>query len=320
MSINLQATFKSPDSRPGLLLVLLFFLLPFGQHLLVNISLAAILLHSLLSLKARDWTQALKSPLFLLPVIFLAFHLLSILWATDTSEGFFALKIKLDLVFIPLVIVANRKWIYSEIKDKLLWAFIWGNVGASLFAFGWAAYRVAINGAWYWTSPGSDYKRYYFLYENLSDPIMHPGYLSTYIGFALLICIYFLIQKKGNRLLLSSLLLFLFFTLIMLQGRINIVAFFAVVGISAFILAIMRKAYKWLLVPLIPVLFLAIFLLLASHDTRERYFELPDMSYDISGDSFNSATFRLAEWLCASDVIREHPIVGTGLGIAIANF
>jgi len=41
---------------------------------------------------------------------------------------------------------------------------------------------------------------------------------------------------------------------------------------------------------------------------------MPDFSYDISGNTFNSATYRLAEWSCAMDVIKEHPLAGTGLG------
>ncbi len=259
--------------------------------------------------------HSLRSPLFILPFTLVAFHALSIFWAQNTDEGFFKLNLKLGLVFIPLVIGANFRFLTSTIKQRLLWVFLAGNVAASLFMFAWAIWRVISNGAWFYTTPGSDYKRYFLLYENLAEPLMHPGYISTYIGFALFICIY-LIMKKGGGLkpILYGTLAFLFFTLIMLQGRINILAFFAVVGLGALVLAIKQKAYKWLLLPLVPVVFMAVFIVFASAETRKRYFEMPDISYDISGDEFNSATYRLAEWLCASDVIEEHPLIGTGLG------
>lgn len=315
MSNPLQAIVKNTEARLGLLLSILFFVLPFGQHLFVNLALLAVLLHSIFSLKGRDWLHSLRSPLFILPLALVAFHALSILWAHNTEEGFVKLNLKLGLVFIPLVIAANYRFITSAVKQRLLYVFLTGNVAASLFMFAWAGWRVISNGALFYTTPGSDYKRYFFLYENLAEPLMHPGYISTYIGFALLICIHLILKKETKkRLLLFTTLAFLFFTLIMLQGRINILAFFAVVGVGALVLAIQQKAYKWLMLPLVPVVFMAVFIVFASAETRKRYFEMPDMSYDISGDEFNSATYRLAEWLCASDVIEEYPIIGTGLG------
>lgn len=310
-----QKKFSNANGRFGLLLSILFFVLPFGQHFPINLVLMVIVLHSLAFLKLPDWRAAITSPLFLLPFALVAFHAVSILWAGDSSEGLVKLNLKLGLVFIPLVIAANRRFINSHLTTRLLWVFVSGNIGAAVFVFGWATWRVIRDGAWYWTTEGSDYRRYYFLYENLSEPLMHPGYLSTYIGFAMLVSIYLIWKNKAQKRMLGfATLLFLFFTLIMLQGRINILAFFAVLGVGAFVLTIQQRAYKWLLLPLVPVLLLSLFLLLASEKTRERYFELPDMSYDISGDEFNSATYRLAEWLCASDVIKEHPIIGTGLG------
>jgi len=41
---------------------------------------------------------------------------------------------------------------------------------------------------------------------------------------------------------------------------------------------------------------------------------MPDFSYDITGDEFNSATYRLAEWTCAADVIAENFWLGVGVG------
>lgn len=315
MSNPVQETLKNTETRLGLLLSTLFIVLPFGQHLLVNMALLAILLHSLFSLKGQDWVAALRSPLFVLPFILVAYHALSIFWAHNVDDGLFKLNLKLGLVFIPLVIAANARYISSKLQQHLLHVFVIGNVGAALFMIIWAIIRALNQGAWFYTNPGSDYKRYYFLYVALSEPLMHPGYISTYIGVALLTCIYFILKKgTKNKLWYYVALLFLFITLILLQGRINILSFFAVVGIGALAMAIYQRAYKWLLLPLVPVVLLAVFIVFASPDTRKRYLEMPDISYDISGNEFNSATYRLAEWLCASDVISQHPIIGTGLG------
>jgi O-antigen ligase len=53
---------------------------------------------------------------------------------------------------------------------------------------------------------------------------------------------------------------------------------------------------------------------LAPKSLSERYLAFPDFSYDISGDAFNSATYRLAEWKCAWDGIKDAPVLGYGAG------
>ncbi len=306
---------QNSSKRLLLLLLVLFFILPFGKGTLINIVLTLFLIHSFISVSKQGWKSALRSPIFILPGAYLVFQGLSILWASDVSEGLIQFNIKMGLLVIPFVLVANKSLFKTGFRPKIIQAFLWGNVVAGLFVFAYAAYRVLSSGSWFFTLPGSDYRHYYFLYEDLAEPLMHPGYLSTYIGFAIIIALYLLLFKQTQKRLLTGLVLFfLFFTLVMLQGRINILALFAVLGLGAIIATFKLKAYKWLVLPAAPLVLLLGFVLFASPQMKSRYFQAPDFSYDISGNDFNSATYRLAEWLCAFDVIEENIWLGVGMG------
>jgi O-antigen ligase len=145
---------------------------------------------------------------------------------------------------------------------------------------------------------------------------MHPGYLSTYIGLALLASLYLFFTGATRRWLWLGAAGFLFFTMIMLQGRINILAMFAVLGLGALIAAIRQRVYKVLAIPALAIVIFGVILFFGSSGIKARFFEMPDLSYDITGNHFTSATYRLAEWSSAMMAIEKAPVFGHGIGDA----
>lgn len=290
--------------------------LPFGQFVVTNSILILVLLNALITLKLKDWRAAVVNPIFYLPAGFMLFYTISILWSNNRIDGALQLETKATLFLAPLALVASSKFLTEQSLQQWLRAFVWGNVLVMLLAFAIASYKAISLGGWYTILDGGIGEPL-FTYKVLSGPFMHPGYLATYVGVAILIAISFFFSSTVKRpAQLAIVICFLFLSLFMLQGRINVLAIFTVLIAGGLIYAIRMKAYKWLLVPVIPLALLVVLLLFGSESMKTRYFQMPDFQYDITADasSFNSATYRLAEWTCAIDAVRENPLIGAGVG------
>jgi len=295
----------------------LFFFLPFGERNITNSMLIVILVNALISARGRDWLNALVNPVFYLPAFFILFYAVTLLWSSNVKEGLFQLETKSTLFFAPLIIAACARFLTTNTWEKLERLFVLGNVSVMIYAFSLAGIKAIKAGSMSFIPEGSTTAKSFFVYQSLADPIMHPGYLSTFVGMAILITIsFFFSSAKKFNLLWTLVLAFLFLSLIMLQGRINVLALFAVIGAGALVLTIKMRAYKWLIIPVLPVVFLVLLMIFGSDEVKARYLQLPDLSYNISADAseFNSATYRLAEWTCATDVITNNFWAGTGLG------
>ena len=155
----------------------------------------------------------------------------------------------------------------------------------------------------------------YFTYQQLSETFSHPGYFATFVGFAIFITIGKVINSKGkNKVYQLISLTFLFVMMVLLQGRINILALLGVFGIGAIYYAFKKRMYLVLAIPTVLTVGLVVLVLSGSENSKSRFLQIPNFEYDITGDTFNSATYRLAEWTCAADVIKENFWFGTGVG------
>lgn len=309
-----QIDLSDSNQRFAWLLWLVFLLLPLPLHGIVNAIIGLIIIHSLIFLKKEEWLGALKNPLFLAPAGYVLYLAVSIIWVENKTEGLAQLDIKLPLLVAPLLIISAQSRYPHDFNQKAKLFFLIGNVATACLALMQAVFRsyqsggstVFINGL-----PVGNYFTYTFLSENF----MHPGYQSTYAGMAVLIAIWLFTESKSR--LKWGYLFAAFFMLIymlLLQGRINIIALFFVLGGSTFVLAWKKRMYKILVLPIIGLVAFALFLILAPENLKNRFLQMPNFNYDISGDEFNSATYRLAIWTCAWDVIKRNPWVGTGMG------
>lgn len=306
----------SAESRTIFILGLILFVLPTGNPYLINPLLLTLLLNSLISLGWRDWLGALKNPVFLLPAIFYLYYTSTIFWSEHTADALLQLETKLTLFAATLVIAANKRHLLNAKQYTYKTLFIAGNVLTMLYAFGNAFYRAYNSGSYYNVNEAGERGANFFIYTELSADIMHVGYLSTYVGVALLLSLYNTFWGNVTRVRWGFVSAFLLISLVMLQGRINVLAFLLVIGIVALAFAIKNKAYKWLAVPLVPGVLLALFVAFGPQSLTKRFVQVPDINYDITApaEAFNSATYRLAEWKGATRVIKDHPIFGTGVG------
>lgn len=313
MVLQVIKNWKSGAGRLNAFLLLLLFSLPLGQMPFTNLILVAMFIQALVLYRKADWSYALGSPILWPSAVFYLYFAASLLWSNNSSEGLAQLETKTSFLLVPLFIVAGKNHWRKDLRGVALKVFWWANLVAVLVALVYAAFRAIETGAFYETNEFG--RRYYFLYTHLASPLMHPGYLGTYVGMALLSTYFLHDRSKGIWRAIYPLvaLLFLVF-MILLQARINLIALFAIAALVALWVAIKKRNYWALSVPAAGSILLGLFILFAPADFKKRYLQLPDFSYDISGRDFNSATYRLAEWKCAWSVVEANPIIGTGLG------
>jgi O-antigen ligase len=312
---SLTTFFKQKNYRASILVLLLLFAIPFGFVDVCNGLLIVLLLHSLIYLKKEDWKFAFTSPVFWAVGGFYILHALNLFHAEDMAEGGRQLEIKAPFFLGSLLIVANTRDYIPNFKEKVLDAFLYGTIGVSVSALLVSAIEALNAGSTYFLAKDGVTQVSYFTYVELSEAFSHPGYFATFVGFAIFITLRKVFQTKGKKKIYQLLILaFLFVMLFLLQGRINILAMGAVLGLGAIYYAFKKKMYVVLAIPTLLFAGLVTLLVTGSEDSKNRFAQVPNFEYDITGDKFNSATYRLAEWTCAADVIRENFWFGTGVG------
>lgn len=291
---------------------LVLLTLPFGYQPLANVFLLLAVISAFSSYRRQDWLLSFRFSSALWAMLLFVFYLLSQLWTSTLVEGWERLGTKLAFFIGPLLIYPARAYLGPKFRQPLLWAFIGGCMAASLFALGDAASESWREGAFY-ESFADGGRRYFFTYTALAHPVMHPGYFATFIGLALMAALS-LWPRKQNRILLILVCLVFLVMLWLLQSRISMLALFVVALI--WLWSYLPKLWRWLglglgLLGLIAIIFIA-----ERSESNSRYLALPQFNYDISGDNFNSATYRLAEWACARQAILDKPWLGHGVGDA----
>lgn len=313
MSIPLLNNIANKENRFLWVYLFLLMVMPLGINLLTNLALALVVLQAVVFVKAKDWRKSISQPIVYSSLAFYGIYALSLLWTSNVSEGLSGLETKLSFFLMPLVLTASATKVNPKSRNILLLAFMAGVMAACLWAVGNACWLAWQEGAWYY-DPGDGLGRRYFMsYVHLAKPVMHPGYFSTYIGLGIFSIIE-LLRTVRRKWPYYVMLLFFFLMMVLLQGRVNLLALLLVLGVGAFLFALKQKVYVVLAIPAAAVALLLAFLFFGSPEMKARYLQFPTLEYDISGDSFNSATYRLAEWHCAVDVVEENPWFGAGIG------
>ncbi|NVK04782.1 MAG: O-antigen ligase family protein [Flavobacteriia bacterium] len=299
-----------------MLLLAVVFVMPTGWNAGISLLLLLLLVQSIAIYKLSDWSAAFKSTIVLSSMLYFAFLACSLLWSDDLSEGGRQLETKASFLIAPLLIFAGKRYWQPGLRTRMMKAFWYGTLLAIFIALAYAGYRSIEAGGLSITHEAGT--RYFFLYKHLSSPIMHPGYMATYVGLAIFIAIR--LSQLSNDMVskwkyISSIVLFSGI-MILLQARINLLALLIVVGIGVLIYAWIQKRYVLFSAPFVGGLLLFLAIIVAPKGISDRYLQLPQFDYNISGEEsdFNSATYRLAIWTCAGDVISQQPVIGTGIG------
>lgn len=297
------------------LLLLALASLGFGIAALTNLSLISLALVGLLLLRKKEWLFSLADPITLSYWFFFAVYLISVFYSCNEDSAWRNIETKMSFLIAAPILRAYQSRLSQAQLLKAFKTYIIGTAATLIFLVAYATYRSILAGSFSYPSPGGTYKLYFFLYESFSEAVMHPGYISLYIGIAFIGTMFLGKEKHWSPTITFSLLGLFAIGLLLLQGRMTIIALALSLGL--WLLLRISKGANWRSLLLFATLGLILIfgtIQFAPKSLSERYLAFPDFSYDISGDDFNSATYRLAEWKCAWDGITEAPILGYGVG------
>jgi O-antigen ligase len=297
------------------LLLLALGSLAFGIAPLSNLTLMSLALIGLLIITKKEWSDSLKDPVTLSFWLFFFVYLFSITYSCNSESAWRDIETKMSFLIAAPILRAYQGRLKQAQLRKALKAFILGTAASLVFLLLYASFRSLQASSFSYPSPGGTYELYFFLYESFSEAVMHPGYISLYIGIAFIGSLFLANESYWPKKLVLLLLALFTLGLLLLQGRMTIIALALSLGI--WILVRLIKGGNWRAFALFSSIALIAILgasQLAPKSLSERYLAFPDFSYDISGDAFNSATYRLAEWKCAWDGIKDAPVLGYGAG------
>ncbi len=259
-------------------------------------------LNALLSIKPVQFEKDLRVlPVYAGIMLLFLIHLISILYSDNFSVGLKAIETKLGLLLIPLAFYLGLNKLSIHQMDLAKRAFILSMLIAVFSCYVESIYQAIVH-----SSPSS------LLGSRLSNHLMHRGYFSSYIIFALVLW-----WEDENFLpKLRKLAIVLFaITLVLLQGRVNIFAI-CLVTTGYFLLIEFRKASPGKLVVFASSIILAILFFVNAPYDYNRFDEPMKFSFELTDreEDFTGLTYRLAIWENATQVAFEKFWSGYGIG------
>lgn len=244
----------------------------------------------------RTWAQIKNNHVFCAMGAFLGFLALSLIWTENISDGFNQIRLYSYWIIIPILAInLKREWLPTIITAFLLGMFL-----SEIIAYG-------IYFEW-WTFKDRT--------PQYPSPFMSHIHYSIFLAFTSIILLTRLLSKRyAWHTKLPLLLFFLTATgnLMFSTGRTGQIAFFIALGVAVIIH--FRFTFKAFFV----ISILSITLFTAAYTQVDLFKNranqaLRDIQILQNGNYSSSLGWRAAFWIITYDIIREHPLVGVGIG------
>lgn len=228
-------------------------------------------------------------------VLIFLLYVLGLLWCDQTKEGLKFIEKNLSFIVMPLVIIPQL----LPNKKKILRAFVISLIIIAVYTL----VATLINVSFF----GSEFRWYFQEIEKFG---FHPTYMGLYCLLAIVMITrekLFENYKKLNWILLSFLMLFLFF----LASRIAILAL-----VFLLILRLITSWKKEYFIGLISIFIIGVGLFFASDDFNYKTKQLLDFKgltyYD--NNNYGSVSVRVAKIKASLKVWSQNPWLGSGTG------
>jgi len=283
------------------------FLLPFGKGLaiIMIIWFAAMVLSGSFLDTCRNIPRHRG---YLLVLLFFILHVISALMSDHQEEAGFSVEVKLCFFAFPVLLSGPR------MKDRqvvnVLIAFIAGCLLASVICI--------IRAFVLWFSRGEDY-----FYYNRFSFLLHPSYFSMYLVMATVAVIIWYPQwfrrTPRLRLWMFPLLAILPLTVFLCASKMGLITFAIFVPVTVVYILLKKRYYKlvggFLLAALL-ALVVSYKFLPEPFERMERAFAVSSSTKTIDKTSSESTAVRILIWTEAMDLIRQHPVLGSGVADA----
>jgi O-antigen ligase len=250
---------------------------------------------------------------FLLLILFYLLHILGLLWTENMSTGTFDLEVKLSFLIFPSLCLFLR---YSRAEFKAILLIF---IAALVFTFLFNLIKTTLL---YQDVQLIDS----YFYDSLSKPL-HPGYLSMYLNFGMIILLVSLFQVS-SRLFRSTRVhdllfgLFFVFNLLVFSKNGVAVSLFLVLLLLYHLLIIKRKIILSLSAGLLSFVLMATVYyqsVFVQNNVKELVSNLVYEQVDENHKAQGSVSLRWVVWEASIEVIKKQPFLGVGTGDAVEN-
>lgn len=241
--------------------------------------------------------------------LFVAFYLVNVLgflYSNDYNNTLFKLQVKLSLLVFPIVLVSEGEKTLKE-KKMFIYAFISAAVINGLICLGYAIWNLIVNNV--------------FVFQYIQFSIMlHPSYYTMYIDTVFLF-VYYLFTSEGMSLsraekyfMLFS-VFFLLFILVLLQSKMGMM-----ISLVLILVLLVRYALRYNYKTAVVLFLLGVVVYIPAGQyivgARSRVLGARDIiqSKQISAGSIESTQVRYYVWKAALEIIKQHPVIGVGVG------
>jgi O-antigen ligase len=245
---------------------------------------------------SHTWEQIKSNRLFWAMGAFLGFLTLSLLWTENISDGLKQLRLYSYWVIIPILAInLKREWLPTIITVFLLGMFVSEIIAYGIY-FEW----------WTFKDRTSDYP----------SPFMSHIHYSIFLAFTSIILLSRLLSNRHRwQSKLPMLLFFLTSTgnLMISTGRTGQVALLVAIAVAIII------HYRLTLKSLIVFIALSTFLFIGAYTAIDLFKSRFDQGVEdvkaFQSDQFNTSLgLRAAFWIITYDILKEHPLIGSGIG------
>jgi O-antigen ligase len=289
----------------GILLLCFAFFLPLSPRIATYLALF-LFLNWLLAGWPISYGKHLLKPLPFLFYGFYLFLLLGLFYSDNLAVGLRNMETRMGLFFFPLLFFASPGPDDQHSK-RVLWAFLAGCLLASVYSLLGAVMT-------YWGTG-----EFSFFYEDLTRYLgFHPTYFGLYISFCLFILLKNLWFSKErlsgrNRFILWGLVAFFFLFLLLLNSRMQLIAFVLLSGGGFIIYAHLRNSLlKGIAVLAVGLCFFGLIIWKVPQLSLRMKAALSGLASDKPDRS--SSNLRLQLWNGALSAIKERPVRGYGPG------
>ena len=305
--------------------ILYFFFLFFffalympGADWLYNVGMWMLFVYSFFFNRVTEkWAILRKRRAMLLLLVFFLLNCASALLSDDIKEGISWVGIRISFLIFPVAI--GSIFIGRLLKERILWGFVIATCTAAALCIIYAVVR-----ATHYRDPSLLYN------DNLSDIVnLQSIYFAMLVNLALFAFAWLWGTKSAllNKYAWIPVLCLLLPVHFLLASRIAIIILYSFIFIFAVYTIVYRRKIKQGLALAAGLLTAAFLLFYFFPKTLNRFKELTYTKFNynstareshfnmaLTPDQWNGANLRLAVWGCAWTVIKQHPLLGTGLG------
>jgi len=257
----------------------------------------------------KSWTWQKQDWMLLLVVSPWILELVSVLYSSDMINGLHQVEKRLTLLVIPIITFHAAD---NVVKDRAI-LFLVATLSVVLVTF--YCLSVALYGVFLY-----DYEMAYW--ENFTQPIIFaPGYLSLIIN---VVSIWIILELASGwsslsptqRIIYLSLITYFGVITFLLASKLHSVIFIAIV-ILGVVLIYRNHIVSWKTSVFLALLLLIIGYSVSKSEIKERYAHINNFSipnYDAPDQEFNELTLRLTIFKCATYIVKENFLFGTGIG------